>query len=130
MFTLLFFFSEKNASSSCRMRRRMYALPLLFICFSQNRPLWVLSYPSAITGGTCRSLTSPDIIMTRMSFLSSHHVRCAARKPSSIFLLLIPLSNEISVRTGRGILWNLLCKALKYLLSSSLLLIVSHCDLE
>ena len=42
-----------------KIRRRMYTvLPLLFTGFSQNRPLRVLTYSAAVTGGTCCTLTT------------------------------------------------------------------------
>ena len=82
----------------------MPVVPLPFIRPSQAEPYRVcipaIPVPtlSAITGGTCRSLTF-HVAHQRGStnvrkFLSQFHMqaRCAARKPSSAYPVFIPLS--------------------------------------
>ena len=71
-----------------------------------------LSYPAAVTGGTCRSL-APGVPA----------VRCAAPKPSSILFDPIPLSLRQRHMAFR--LRDLLCKASTNVLSSSLLFCIN-----
>ena len=71
-----------------------------------------LSYPAAVTGGTCRSL-APGVPA----------VRCAAPKPSSILFGPIPLSLRQRHMAFR--LRDLLCKASLNVLSSSLLFCIN-----
>lgn len=86
------FLYNKKPSSQHSEKTDITVLPLLFICTSQYRPHLVPAYHSAVTGGTCRSLT-----VTSGQIAWCLTVRCASQEPYSIHISSFLSANGISL---------------------------------